>query len=87
MLWAYAAATLPDEQWKALTAMDRRIVAVAAPLVPVLTVAGLGVAVGGLASGHLRGDLLWIFLTLVVAAFGASMALRSVLLRLPPRSG
>ena len=85
MLWAYAAATLSDEQWNALSVTDRRIVIVAAPLVPLLTLVGLGVALAGLAAGHLRGDLLWIFLSVVVGAFAASMALRSVLLRIPPR--
>jgi hypothetical protein len=84
LLWAYAAATLPDDQWKALTPTDRRIVIVAAPLVPLLTVVAVGVALTGLASGHLRGDLLLVFLSLLVAAFGASIALRSVLLRIPP---
>ena len=84
LLWAYAAATLPDDQWNALTPTDRRIVIVAAPLVPMLTIFALGVALAGLASGHLRGDLLWLFLSLLAAAFGASIALRSVLLRIPP---
>jgi hypothetical protein len=86
VLWAYAAVTLTDEQWAGLTPADRRIVAVAAPLVPLLTLAGVVEAVAGLATGHLRGDLLWLFLATLVAAFGAAIALRSVLLRLPPPS-
>ena len=82
ILWAYVAATLPDDDWSRLTPSDRWIVTIASPLVPLLTLAGLAVALAGLATGHLRGDLLWIFLTLLVAAFGAAMALRSVLQRI-----
>ena len=81
ILWAYVAATLDDEEWQRLTPTDHWIVGIAAPLLPLLTLAGLGVALGGLATGHLRGDLLWIFLALLVAAFGAAMAIRSVLQR------
>ena len=79
LVWAYVAVTLSDEEWSRLSSADRWIVAVASPLLPVLTLAGLGVALAGLASGHLRGDLLWIFLSLLVAAFGAAIAIRSVL--------